>query len=624
MNVASKIRILTSLLALASSLAVGLVMYWGYRDSIADLQGEVLEQRVEADVSRLNAAFLEISRDIRLLEGLPAVRAFSNGSSRSFSEKEEDLTQVFRQLLIAKPHYVQVRLIGLAEGGREVVRVDRSEAGIVKREGAALQQKGERNYFLETMGNAPGEIYYSDINLNREHGEVDPVHQPMLRVALPVYDPMDTFWGIVIVNMDFRGFVDEFFGGGNQRFEHFLCNEEGDYLVHPDASRTYGFDLGTRYRVQDEYPEIGDFLTSDEQGVTLRFEDGENKEGSLFHLSKVFPLQNGRMMLYGVSARFDDVISASKTIVFRTALITVVLLGVALVGAFLVSLLITKPLEKVTRAVRRLAQGQNDADLPLERDDEIGTLANSFKLMSRAIMDQEERILAANRKLKTTNVDLEHFVHISSHELREPLTRIAGLASLLEREIVKPAGDRSDKTSCELAGNVKREAGVALRQITDFRVFSKIGDGSSERELVDLNVLARGVLEEFTVKIESRRVRVSIDSLPRFEIYENLVRVLYRNLVENALKYAVGDGVRLHLTCEEGEKGSVLGVYNSGSTIAEKDRESVFQLFLRLSGHGDGSGVGLSICKRVVERHMGEIWVESGEGFTHFKFTLRG
>lgn len=618
MTVSSKIRLLTTLLVFGASLVVALVVYLGYRDSSEVLQEEVLEQRVASDISRLESAFGEVAHDIRLLEGLPDVLELATGAGSD--QRKSDLAQILSQLLRVKPHYVQARFIGVEDGGREVVRVDRLDGEVILRGEAELQRKGKRSYFLDTMKKDPGEIYYSSIDLNREHGIIEVPHRPMLRLAMTVPNGRGGIGGMVVLNMDFQGFLNEFMDRGNPRFDHYLCTANGDYLLHPLKERTYGFDLGQRYTVQEEFPGMLGFLESDDEGRTVRFDSDSDREGTLFHLRKAYPLEDGRLLAFGVVARFDDVISASRLVVYQTVAIVVVFLCVAFVGALVVSSFITKPIDRITAAARSFGLGsEEDVPLPVERDDEIGTLAKSFSAMRGSLREQGERIQRTNDSLVRANRDLEHFAHISSHELREPLTRMGGIASLLQMEL----GRANVGEALKLVEGLKREALGALQQITDFRVFAKLGDGNSVRSEVDLEVLLKMVLEEFALKIEQRGVAVSMDPMPRVEAYGNLVKVLYRNLLENALKYAEGEGVRIRFSCERVEKALVLGVYNSGSTIAEEERGNVFQLFERLNRETEGTGIGLAICERIVERHSGKIWVESGEGFVHFKFTLR-
>lgn len=615
MKIASKIRILTLALALGASMAVGLVAYWGYGESILGLQEEVLEQRVESDISRLKTAFQEVSRDIRLLEGLPKVREIA---ARNSEEDKRDLAEVFSQLLLAKPNYLQARLIGAADNGRELVRVDRTESGIVRRTENELQINGHRDYFQGVKSKARGEVYYSEIDLNSEKGETELPRAPVLRVAMPVYDSLDTFWGIVIVNVDFSRFLEEFLSSNNPRFDHYLCNSNGDYLVHPQKERTFRFGLGEQFRVQEEFPDLGILFDSDDQGASSRVKRSVQSDRTLVHIRKAYPIEDGRVMFYGVAARFDDVITASYSIVVKAFVIVLAILAIAFLGAVLVSRLMTKPIERITLAARRLGEGSDEVDLPVGRRDEIGTLAVTFEAMRDSIKDQEGKILETNSRLMRANQDLEHFSHVASHELREPLTRIAGLISILEFEFAKDLG----KEASGLMAKVKQEATDALRQITDFRIFAKLGGGVSLRERVDLGALARAVLEDFQAAIDSKGVKVTVDDMPTLEVYKNLVSVLYRNLIENALKYAEGEGVVLALTCERRVDGFVFGVRNTGSSIAPEDSERVFQVFVRLGKKIEGTGIGLSICKRIVERHLGEMWVESGNDFTNFKFTL--
>lgn len=616
-TVLSKIRLLAISLVLGTSVVVGLIIYKGYRNSIADLQVEVLEQRVKSKSERLNSEFREMSHDIQLLAGLPQVRDLANAPEGAGSQDLDSLAQTLIELLEAKSSYSQARLIGLADGGREVVRVDRLGSEVIRRSGEELQQKGQHDYFLKTKELPKNEIYYSKVNLNREHGAVEVPHRPMLRVAMPIYDDRSDFWGIVVINLDFQKTIDDFLKTTEPRFGYYMVNSDGEYLVHPNKDRTFGFDLGKEFTLQKEFPDLADFFVSDLELMTLR-EVGVAPSETLFSIRKMHPLKDGRVFGFGVLARFDDVINTSKALIARTLLSVSAIIGVALLGTVLVSKLITNPIEKITLAAQRLGGGDDNVDLPVGRSDEIGTLAGAFGAMRDSIKKQKSKVLATNERLTRANQDLEHFSHIASHELREPITRIAGLINILELDY----GKDLEEEARELMEKAKNEASNALGQITDFRIFAKLGGGVSVREEVDMDALIREVLVDFQPKIERKRVEVAIDEMPTLEVYKNLVSVLYRNLIENALKYAVGNSVSIALTCERQAEGFVFGVRNTGSSIGEKDKERVFKLFVQLGDGVEGTGIGLSICKRIVERHFGKIWVESGDDFTYFKFTL--
>ena len=143
--------------------------------------------------------------------------------------------------------------------------MDRSGPGGAARRVAEteLQDKATRPYFAATIGLAEGEIYVSSIDLNREHGEIETPHHPVLRVATPLRTSAGRRFGIFIINLDLLPILDRLRSaavptGGAV----YLVNEQGDYLLHPDPGREFGFDLGRRFRLQDDLPELATALTS--------------------------------------------------------------------------------------------------------------------------------------------------------------------------------------------------------------------------------------------------------------------------------------------------------------------------------------------------------------------------
>src|SRR5690606_27745977 len=132
------------------------------------------------------------------------------------------------------------------------------------------------------------------------------------------------------------------------------------------------------------------------------------------------------------------------------------------------------------------------------------------------IVTHEKCIMQINAKLEEANRDLEYFAHISSHELREPIRRIARLANVFELECKDPNSTDANLILSRLRSECER----ALQQITDFRVFSRIGDGVMFREETDIGEVVQSVLEEFEMKIVSGNVTIRKDPLPRLNVYK--------------------------------------------------------------------------------------------------------
>lgn len=157
----------------------------------------------------------------------------------------------------AKPDYHQIRLIGTANGGRELVRVDRSGVDgavqIVPEERLAAQ--GDQDYFQKTIALGRGQIYLGKAELDREHSAIQVPHVPILRVAAPVYAKTGEALGIVIISLDLRKTFELIRSLTGNSGETFVVNRDGDYLMHPDKSREFGFELGQPHRLQDDFPD---------------------------------------------------------------------------------------------------------------------------------------------------------------------------------------------------------------------------------------------------------------------------------------------------------------------------------------------------------------------------------
>ncbi len=627
MRIASKWRWFILVIIVFTTVSVGVVGYLGNHAIIRDLQTETLKKRAGIEVGRLNLAFSELKHDILFVRNLPMVRQIANSYNASSSDSErvkQELAQVFEQMLIAKPDYALIRLIAEAENGKELVRVDQMNGEIVRVAEEDLQFKGESTYYKLTREVEPDEIYYSDINLNREHGMIEVPIRPTLRVAMPVYADDGTFFGIVIINLNFQSYMDTVLGSNErrQRHQYYLTNASGFYLFHPNPASTFGFDLGFDLRVEDEFPQMKGFMASQHDAMTFRKDAILDTVGTLVHFEKFRVFGPHRRLAFGVVASYDDIGRASASLTVKIALAISVMTLLASMVAYWFSVRMTRPLERVTLAAKQLAENNHDGvdHLPLERDDEIGDLANTFKEMRDSIEQHRTNLLQANGKLSEMNRDLEHFAHISSHELREPIQRIYGLATLYQSECAHGHAD----DAAVILDQLNHECHRALLQIADFRDFSRITkDHSLTREEVSIKEVVVSVLDEFSDRLKQRNVKVNIHHLPTLNVYPNLVRVLYWHLVENALKHSQTDGFTLTFTAtKDRSKSYVLGVRNTGSVIAEANVKTVFDIFKKLEKVNGSSGMGLAICRRIVDRHAGEIWIESDDDFVHFKFNL--
>lgn len=211
-----------------------------------------------------------------------------------------------------------------------------------------------------------------------------------------------------------------------------------------------------------------------------------------------------------------------------------------------------------------------------------------------------------------------HFAQMAAHDLRAPARRISQFAELLEEEL----GDGLEEPAQELIDAIRCQARSMHELIDAVRELTRLSmplDGKATPCPLD-EVLDR-VLEDLCQPLQAAGAQVRRDPLPVVSGHPALITTLFTNLLTNALRYG-GRGVEIEVTASSAAGEHVLGVRNTGSCIPPEHQDSVFTPFRRFSTVGEGAGLGLSICRRVVERHGGRIWVESGPDDTHLRFTL--
>ena len=223
--------------------------------------------------------------------------------------------------------------------------------------------------------------------------------------------------------------------------------------------------------------------------------------------------------------------------------------------------------------------------------------------------------------LERSNKELEQFAYVASHDLQEPLRMVTGFLGLLERRL----GSRIGEEERELFDFAKDGASRMQGMIEDLLAYSRVGTKGHPFESVESEKALALALANLETTIAEAEADVSHDSLPCVLGDEQQLIQLFQNLIGNAVKYG-GDGpVRVHVGSEDEGADHVFSVQDNGIGIEPPAHDRIFQIFQRLHTREEfsGSGIGLSICQKIVERHGGRIWVESqpGKGST-FKFTI--
>lgn len=226
-----------------------------------------------------------------------------------------------------------------------------------------------------------------------------------------------------------------------------------------------------------------------------------------------------------------------------------------------------------------------------------------------------------NRKLKESNEQLEEFAYVASHDLQEPLRKIANFTELL-------ASRYRDKLDAKAENYIEYIVDGATRMqqlIQDLLTYSRMGKREIIIETVDLNEVLKQAVTDLDILISDNQVQVTNDELPTCKADSAQLQRVFRNLISNAIKYRSDESPRIHISCRLSRNFMEIAVRDNGIGIEPRFSKRIFGVFQRLHSREEysGTGIGLAICKKIVERHGGRIWIESqpGKGSTVF-FTL--
>jgi PAS domain S-box-containing protein len=255
----------------------------------------------------------------------------------------------------------------------------------------------------------------------------------------------------------------------------------------------------------------------------------------------------------------------------------------------------------------------------MEREKLVAELARSNAELDRLATDLATRA----RDLGRTNADLEQFAYVASHDLQEPLRTVVSYLQLLERQYRAKLDERGQEFLGYAVEGGKRMSAL----INDLLDFSRVGRQAHALETTDADAALSGALANLENVIAESRAVVTHERLPVVTADAGLLVQLFQNLIGNAIKFRGTATPRIDIRVKEEPGELVFAVQDNGIGIEPEYFERIFVIFQRLHGREDypGTGIGLALCKRIVQHHGGRIWVEStpGRGATFF-FTLGG
>ncbi len=432
-------------------LSIGLTEWISFRYSqqmIADATTRYMQADVERLEKRLANMISTAKESAQALTRAELSRAvlqkYKRGETdRSIEEPRTHLAHLFSGMMVAST-YLQIRLIDTSDG-REITRLDASplpgESSIVYA-ADQLQYKGDRNYVREGRKLQRGELYISDLNLNRENGKIERPFRPTLRIVAPVFlnedngnnenmsSPMgsavkpasgkteNTPDGLIVINFDAAQLIQQLLAPST--YTLMITNSSGGLLHHPDESREWDFEFGGQDGFYRDHPQAWTILQHNKQQV---FRDRQQKA---IYLLKQLPLaghESKRFLGLVMIANEADFLGGITELRDNMLLIS---LAAVLSTIGLITLLVqrtTRPILHLTEQSNRVAAGEKDVNIPVETEDEVGLLASAFNNMVNRLQQRTMELERSAEEFRELNQSLEQKVQERTQALESSEAR---------------------------------------------------------------------------------------------------------------------------------------------------------------------------------------------------------
>ncbi len=420
-RLSSKVAYLAILLVTITALVVALLQYQRQRSEWVAHESERMQNDLMRGGEFINHVVESSSRQVLALAQSPAVTeimaasrtlenletntantrtAAEHAAARSRAQArlalaKTELNKLFVTLGNSDPELLQIRLITASRNGQELVRVDNIAGTARPILEAALQQKGGRAYVDDTLKTPSGTVSFFGVDLNREQGKIELPIRPVLRTTTPLYYRDGTSFGLIVINLNMRRIFHHAGDFRDNTHQYFLMNERGDYLVHPDSAKIFGFDFGILHRLQDDFPGTAKIIARETTlPTTLILPSAEGE--SVMSFARI-PFDRAHSHRYFVAAAKSSIrpfLGDDHGGLNEIAQVAAALIAGSAVIAFLAGGFVVRPLRDLTNAARRLSNGATPHELreARKRTDEVGALARSFHDMALRLRIRQETL----------------------------------------------------------------------------------------------------------------------------------------------------------------------------------------------------------------------------------------
>lgn len=522
------------------------------------------------------------------------------------------LAHSYLTLIQSYEDFSQIRLLN-AKDGAEVVRVDQRNGNTSIAPKDQLQNKSDRQYIQEAIKLTEGDIYFSEINLNRDFGKISKPLTPTLRVARPIY--LDgKINSVIVINTDLTKLFARLNEAVGDNFNMRMINDQGYYIMHENVDSTFIFEFGNAspqiYNPKDKSPinHNRDQLVS-----THRF------SYEYMQYDIIYQVIASRSILLGPYYMWRN---QSIFLILLTGLLFTII-------AFTILNRQSKSLREVTDNMKLFPNRKVAGDLPLHREDEIGELARGFSEMTDIINNQINSIEAEKLKAEKAEKEKSEFIENISHEIRNPLQSIIGLSNILEQN--KPNANQIDILK-SIKLNTSNLHGL-VNNILDYQNVLK-GATIINQDWCNINDLIQEISTGNQYAAEQKSILIKSDkdaSLDNMILKIDRLRVsqVLNNLIANALTHTLSGGqilIKSKLVKNNTDRACVLlSVIDDGIGMSQEYLSKITDRYFTQNSETNNKnfGLGLTIVNEILGQLNSKLNVTSKENVgSTFSFEL--
>lgn len=449
-SIVHKLSLTIVLLVLFSVSTVGWVFYSKTTELLVTAALDDISSNIRNAGALVQEHIVVQHEDVLFLANMPPIQGIlraQNAANYDEQDKSSYLQWVKRQqsifvsMLKNKPEYLKLRFID--KHGQEQIVVGREGDNIVALSGEQLQNKAHRTYFIETLKLEKDGVYLSEINLNREHGEISVPHREVLRSSAPVYNEISgEVAGLLLITAEIgkelRSIQNNSKGSGSNIY---ITNDHGGYLLHPDSNKSYGFDLGKHYRIQEEFPHLAKLYLPDNKDLESILQPKDIGGEYVINFAKIHfdPNKPERFIAVGMTELYSDIVAKQTGVLNNVVTIALLLTLLAIFLAVLFSFRLSRPIKQITQAINDYAnKHESTVVMPVNQNDEIGMLARSYESMMGQVKDAQVNLSNLNKTLESKITERTLELDISEKRQRSIVENMVdGLITLDDEGVIQ-------------------------------------------------------------------------------------------------------------------------------------------------------------------------------------------